>query len=514
MFADVLARSRQRERRSTLIARRLRRAASRSSAGEHVVVADRRPAEKGQSQAALAGLARAAALGYERALLVPGDCPLLDPAELDALVREAAEPGRRDRSRPPRHGTNALLLDPRGPFEPQFGPGSLERHTEQARASGACDCTRRRRCRRSALDVDTPRRPRPSCVRRSRRRTGARRAHARGAEPDRAAASTRRQLERRPVRRGRSPACRRCGPATTSPQLIADAARAAGVAIGDGDVLVIAQKVVSKAEAGCATCGEVEPSAQARELGAKLDKDPRLVQVVLDESTEVLRAERGVLIMRTRHGLVCANAGVDQSNVPGEDVVSPAARRPGRARPGSCARRWRAPRRPARGRDLRQLRPRLAAGPGGRRDRLRRAGAARRPARRARRGGPRADRRDRRGRRPGRLGRRARATQGGPRGGRGRARPGALRDRRRRPRRRGDHAPGGGGPVHARAPAPRRRAARPPSAARSASFGVLERELLDLVCTGHLRRQLQELVAVGARQVRDAAHTRSPHSSS
>ena len=56
-------------------------------------------------------------------------------------------------------------------------------------------------------------------------------------------------------------------------------------------------------------------------MADRLDKDPRLVQVVLDESVEVLRAERGVLITRTRHGLVCANAGVDQSNVPGDDIV-------------------------------------------------------------------------------------------------------------------------------------------------------------------------------------------------
>jgi coenzyme F420-0:L-glutamate ligase/coenzyme F420-1:gamma-L-glutamate ligase len=66
---------------------------------------------------------------------------------------------------------------------------------------------------------------------------------------------------------------------------------------------------------------DVEPSARAHELADVLGKDARAVQVVLDESTEVLRAERGVLITRTRHGLVCANAGVDQSNVPGDDVV-------------------------------------------------------------------------------------------------------------------------------------------------------------------------------------------------
>ena len=90
------------------------------------------PAEKGQSQATLAGLARAAARGFERALLVPGDCPLVDPAELDLLVPGSA--GQDVVIVPDRHdeGTNALLLDPSGPFEPKFGPGSLARHLEQA----------------------------------------------------------------------------------------------------------------------------------------------------------------------------------------------------------------------------------------------------------------------------------------------------------------------------------------------------------------------------------------------
>ena len=89
----------------------------------------------------------------------------------------------------------------------------------------------------------------------------------------------------------------------------------------DGDVLVIAHKVVSKAEGRIRKLEDVEPSARARELAARLDKDERHVQVVLDESRKVLRAERGVLICVTHHGFVCANAGVDASNVPGEGQV-------------------------------------------------------------------------------------------------------------------------------------------------------------------------------------------------
>ena len=92
-----------------------------------------------------------------------------------------------------------------------------------------------------------------------------------------------------------------------------------------GDVLVVAHKVVSKAEGAVVALAGVEPSERARELAAGTDKDPRHVQVVLDESAEVVRAERGVIISRTHHGFVCANAGVDASNTgaPGTLVVLP-----------------------------------------------------------------------------------------------------------------------------------------------------------------------------------------------
>jgi coenzyme F420-0:L-glutamate ligase / coenzyme F420-1:gamma-L-glutamate ligase len=82
-------------------------------------------------------------------------------------------------------------------------------------------------------------------------------------------------------------------------------------------VIAVAHKVVSKAEGRLRRLAEIEPGARARELAARHDKDPRLVQAVLDESAELLRAERGVLICVTRHGLVCANAGVDRSNTSG-----------------------------------------------------------------------------------------------------------------------------------------------------------------------------------------------------
>jgi coenzyme F420-0:L-glutamate ligase / coenzyme F420-1:gamma-L-glutamate ligase len=97
---------------------------------------------------------------------------------------------------------------------------------------------------------------------------------------------------------------------------------ARGLELRDGDIVVVAQKVVSKAEGRLRRLSEVSPTRRAQELAAKVDGDPRMVQVVLDESVRVVRSER-VLIVETRHGFVCANGGVDHSNVDGdEDVVS------------------------------------------------------------------------------------------------------------------------------------------------------------------------------------------------
>ena len=88
-----------------------------------------------------------------------------------------------------------------------------------------------------------------------------------------------------------------------------------------GDVLVLAHKIVSKAEGALRRLSEITPTARAEELALENGKDPRHVQVILDESRAIVRAERGVLICRTRHGFVCANAGVDASNAPDADTV-------------------------------------------------------------------------------------------------------------------------------------------------------------------------------------------------
>ena len=103
-------------------------------------------------------------------------------------------------------------------------------------------------------------------------------------------------------------------------RLILDAASAS--ALEPGDVLVVAQKVVSKAEDALVDLGDVRPSAFARRIAASAGRDARVVEVVLQQSRRIVKMERGVLIAETHHGLVCANAGVDASNVPGEQFVT------------------------------------------------------------------------------------------------------------------------------------------------------------------------------------------------
>ncbi len=96
---------------------------------------------------------------------------------------------------------------------------------------------------------------------------------------------------------------------------------AAATQLRVGDVVVISQKAVSKSEGRVRRLSSVIPGAEARRLAAVLGKEPNLVQLILEESRTVLRAERGALITETRHGFVCANAGVDTSNLPEEGTA-------------------------------------------------------------------------------------------------------------------------------------------------------------------------------------------------
>ena len=172
--------------------------------------------DRGQSPAALAGLARASELGCTRALMVPGDCPLLDPSEIDELLSD------RRIEQVDCHAANALLLDPRLEFEPKFGPDSLRLHTEEALRCGCVSTTSSNYSRSSSMST-------PATTQRADRRPGARAragtAHAGRAPADRAneaaARSRVRHSEngRKPRFRSkppRRPASPRSSPARTS----------------------------------------------------------------------------------------------------------------------------------------------------------------------------------------------------------------------------------------------------------------------------------------------------------
>ena len=101
--------------------------------------------------------------------------------------------------------------------------------------------------------------------------------------------------------------------------LIVHGLGSSGLSLRPGDVLVIAQKIVSKAEGRMVDLREVKPSARAEKLAGEVDKDPRLVELILRESTEVVRHRKGVLVVVHRSGIVLANAGIDTSNVAGDE---------------------------------------------------------------------------------------------------------------------------------------------------------------------------------------------------
>ncbi len=105
-------------------------------------------------------------------------------------------------------------------------------------------------------------------------------------------------------------------------QLLVQAASEMGLMLRSGDIVVVAQKIVSKAEGRLLNLETVTPSALALEIAARQRRDPRLVEVILSESVRIVRRDERVLITETKHGFICANAGVDRSNVRGKDWVS------------------------------------------------------------------------------------------------------------------------------------------------------------------------------------------------
>jgi coenzyme F420-0:L-glutamate ligase / coenzyme F420-1:gamma-L-glutamate ligase len=99
-------------------------------------------------------------------------------------------------------------------------------------------------------------------------------------------------------------------------RLIVEACKEQKLFVGEGDVFVVAQKVVSKAEGRIVHLDSVKPSERAELWAAEYRKDPRLIEIILREASGIVRMKRGLIVARTRHGFVCANAGVDTSNIP------------------------------------------------------------------------------------------------------------------------------------------------------------------------------------------------------
>jgi coenzyme F420-0:L-glutamate ligase/coenzyme F420-1:gamma-L-glutamate ligase len=106
-------------------------------------------------------------------------------------------------------------------------------------------------------------------------------------------------------------------PGTDLASVLHEALNAQGTPLQDGDIVVVTQKIVSKAEGCLVELDDVEPSELAREWAERWDKDARVVELVLRQSRRIVRMDRGIIIAETFHGLVCANAGIDLSNVGG-----------------------------------------------------------------------------------------------------------------------------------------------------------------------------------------------------
>jgi coenzyme F420-0:L-glutamate ligase / coenzyme F420-1:gamma-L-glutamate ligase len=255
-----------------------------------------------------------AARGVEALLTIPADVPAIRTEDIAAVLREATPeravvmvPARDDK------GTNALWRRPPEAIPSRFGYDSFRKHQAEAEARRLAWTALR--LPRLAVDIDEPEDlpaflelPGTTRTRALLERLGVaiRLLEAQAADLSIVALSG--ILE---VAEG-----------DDLPRLIFEAAERRGDGLRTGDVLVVAQKVVSKAEGRVVPLKDVIPSRLAREFAEAWGKDARLVEVVLGESRRIVRMDRGVIIAETSHGFICANAGVDASNVPGEECVS------------------------------------------------------------------------------------------------------------------------------------------------------------------------------------------------
>lgn len=241
--------------------------------------------EGGINRAAACAARWALASGASSLLIIHADIPTLSDRELGAVL-EAGGPNVAVIAESVDGGTNALLVSPPDAMPFRFGSNSAGAHEEAARSAGL----RAVRLKLPFLsrDLDTP-----DDLRAFQRAAGLS-AFAVSGIPE--------------VRAGDDLA-----------DLIGDALQRAGMALEDGDVVAVAQKIVSKSEGRMRPLSDFTPSPRAIEIAQDIGKDPRKVEAILSESVEVLRARRqppdGLLITRHRNGWICANAGIDESNL-------------------------------------------------------------------------------------------------------------------------------------------------------------------------------------------------------
>ncbi len=253
------------------------------------------PESRGHTAAVERGLAVCRELGATAMLTVPGDLPCLTTDEVQTILAALGPPPAAVFV-PSRSGlgTNAAYLCPPDAVSLRFGEPSFAEHLERARARGIEPVVLT--LPGASLDVDGP-----EDLEALRQEGSATRAARVIAVPRLEVVGLRGLPEVRP--------------GDDLARLLVEAATAQGTPLQTGDVLVVAQKVVSKAEGRLVRLENVTPSAFATAVGRNMKKDPRLVEVILRESRRVVRMDRGILITETHHGQICANAGVDQSNV-------------------------------------------------------------------------------------------------------------------------------------------------------------------------------------------------------
>jgi coenzyme F420-0:L-glutamate ligase/coenzyme F420-1:gamma-L-glutamate ligase len=264
----------------------------------------REPEGAGHTAAVARGVALCKEWGATVLLTVPGDLPCLTADEVRDIL-DACGPPPAAVFVPSRSGlgTNAACLAPPDAVPLRFGEPSFAGHLAAARARGIEPVVLS--LDGAGLDID-----RPDDIHALRREGPGTRAAAALGTPEAAPAPRAPRLEVFGI--GGLPDFR---PGDDLAGLTLAAAAAQGTPFEVGDVVVLSQKAVSKTEGRLVRLADVTPSSLAVEVGRAQKKDPRLVEVILRESRRIVRMDRGILITETRHGQICANAGVDQSNV-------------------------------------------------------------------------------------------------------------------------------------------------------------------------------------------------------